>query len=166
MSDPLEKLLREMPLRSPSEAMDERVLGAIDAARQARMKVTLSWLALVAAAAIAFAFFLAPATTSNKTSSTTASTPALQGGLAGVSPEANPVAATDAADTSPIVIARTIEQLIDTGETRTDADGQTPVRVYTRKTVRQEYWIDPVTLASIERTTPSEETVLVQQAMY
>lgn len=171
MSDEFEQLMRDLPTRPPSEAMDARVLGAIDAARRDRMKIAVSWGALSAAAAIALAFFLGPASPTTQTSSSTlasgsrTSKPASQGGLAISTPTSIATTTADNAQ-SPIVIARVVQQYIDTGVTRTYSDGQTPVRVYTRKTIRQEYWIDPETNASIERTTPSEETVLVQQAMY
>jgi len=144
MSEEIENLLRAMPLKKPSAALDARVLG-----RSARR---WWWLAPVAGGALAAAAALVLAV-------------ALPHG--GQPPAAPPAPVAPAEATAQAAGPERLEQNWSevSYEGLVTPDEGTPLRKFRRRTYEYVRWFDPRQGIQVETTVPREEVILVKAAV-
>lgn len=165
MSEPIENLLRQMPLRTPPPSLDARVLALRPAGESVSRKVSVPFRqyrrmqilgflggALAAAAALLLAWglwFSGPA----------GSTPP-----AGESSAVANAGADPDLDARPVRLERNWSQLSYDG--LVFPDEQTPWRKFRQQHLEHVRWIDPQRGVRMESTVPRENVILVKAPVY
>ncbi len=144
MNHDLESLLRELPLRQPSETLDRKI-ERLGLSWRPKLKVTLALGVLAAAAAIALAIVLA------------------RGSANTAQPAAPELALSRPAATETPRLEQTWSVVNYVGAVP-QADG-VPLRIFRQQSLRTVRWVDE-TGTTREATEPKEEIITVAAEMY
>ncbi len=148
MSENVENLLRRMPLRRPSAALDARILALRPKHRRVWI-VSLAGGALAAAAAVLLALALP------RGSETGAPVPP--------SASSTPASMALATPRAPVEFQENYSQVSYEGVVA--PDNVTPLQQFRRHTVERVQWVDAARGLKFETTTPRDEIILVSASM-